>query len=136
MNWRLDRRRPWRYTASNSARLLSRPPCRESAGVAGPLDPREFVAPLPAARRKDLSPAFGLHARPEPVGFVAAAHFRLKRTLRQRTISSKEFGAATLQAAPQDVNETPSVNAASGSVKPKAGRADRQDSTGHAGLQP
>jgi len=92
------------------------PGAAEAAGGL-PLDAREFVAPFPAARRKDSPPAFGFHPCAEAVGHVAAAHFGLKRTFRQRILSSLGFGAATLRAAPADVSETYSVNVASGRVK-------------------
>jgi hypothetical protein len=119
VNRRLDRLRPLRYTASNWARWVSRPRRRAVADGpgGGPLDAREFVAPLPAARRKDPPPAFGFHACAEAVGLVAAAHLGLKRTLGQSSFSSKGIGAAALRAAPLDVNETISVNGAFGAVK-------------------
>ncbi len=125
VNWRLERRKPWRYTASNSARRVRRPRRRASScplrgleseleaaeGPDGrPLDAREFVPSFPAARRKNFPPAFGLHPRAKAVGLVTAAHLGLKRTLRQTRFSSTGFGAATPQSAPEDVCETPSVN--------------------------
>jgi len=51
------------------------------------------------------------------VRHVAAAHLGLKRTFRQRTLSSMGIGAATPQAEPADLGETNSVNAASKAVK-------------------
>jgi len=44
------------------------------------------MAALLAARGQDLASSNGLHARPEAVRFVAAAHFGLKRAFGQRML--------------------------------------------------
>jgi len=99
-NWELDRRWPAPYTASYSTRFKRRMargnPSRGSpggpaggpapAGKSGSLDGRETMASFSASGRQHLAAPFGLHARAESVGLVAAAHFRLKRTFRQRTL--------------------------------------------------
>jgi len=52
------------------------------------------MASLFAPRRQDPAAAFGLHARAKAVRFVAAAHLRLKRAFRQRTLpSASKIGA-------------------------------------------
>ena len=103
-NVALDRRRPSRYTASNSERRTSRhsrgkfffarnfaPASAASsegrAAGGGPSDPREVVASLFAASRKDFLSTFGLHSRAEPMLLVPPPNMRLKRTLYQRIFS-------------------------------------------------
>ena len=86
VNSRLDRRRPSRYTTSYSARRATRhsrgrPPAATS-------DSREAVASLFAALRKDFPSTLTLHAFAEAVFLVTAAHMGLKRTFRQRILSS------------------------------------------------
>jgi hypothetical protein len=44
------------------------------------------MASLFAPRRQNPATAFALHARAKTVRFVAAAHLRLKRAFRQRTL--------------------------------------------------
>jgi hypothetical protein len=80
------RLRPSLYTASYSARRSNRHDrgksnCDDS-------DPRETVASLFAALRKNSSPARALHACAKSVLFVTGAHMGLKRTFRQRSLSS------------------------------------------------
>src|SRR5580658_309453 len=86
VNSRLERRRPSRYTASYSARRATRhsrgrPPAATS-------DSREAVASFFAALRKDFPSTLTLHAFAEAVFLVTAAHMGLKRTFRQRILSS------------------------------------------------
>ena len=103
-NVALDRRRPSRYTASNSDRRTSlhsrgkfffartfapaSAACswRLSAG-GGPSDPRDAVASLFAASRKDFLSTFGLHSRAETMLLVPPPDMRLKRTLYQTVFS-------------------------------------------------
>ncbi len=100
----LDRRRPSRYTASNSDRRTSRhsrgkfffartfAPASAAcswrlSASGGPSDPRNAVASLFAASRKDFLSTFGLHSRAEPMLLVPPPDMRLKRTLYQRIFS-------------------------------------------------
>ena len=100
----LDRRRPSRYTASNSDRRTSRhsrgkfffartfAPASAAcswrlSASGGPSDPREVVASLFAASRTDFFSTFGLHSRAEPMLLVPPPDMRLKRTLYQRIFS-------------------------------------------------
>ena len=86
VNSRLDRLLPSRYTASYSARCKMRwARARSSLGAS---DSREAMASFFAALRKNLSPALALHACAKPVLLVTAAHMGLKRTFRQRSLSS------------------------------------------------
>ena len=75
------------YTASYSTRFNRRTargkPCR---GPSESLDGRETMASLFAASRQNFAASRGLHARAKAVRFMAAAHFRLKRAFRQRTL--------------------------------------------------
>ena len=81
--WRL----PCRYTASYSARLRRRKDLGKVKG--GVLDARKTVASFPASFSENFSSASALHARAEAVFLVTTAHVRLKRTFRQRSISSE-----------------------------------------------
>jgi len=56
------------------------------AGGSESLDGRKTMASLFASGRQDFAAPFSLHARAKTVSFVAAAHFRLKRAFRQRTL--------------------------------------------------
>ncbi len=92
-NCALARRRPARYTASNSARRNSRTARGKRCEVPAPpggtraeLDWREAMTSLLAARRQHFASALALHARAEPVGLVTAAHFGLKGAFRQREL--------------------------------------------------
>ena len=86
VNSRLVRRRPSRYTASNSARRTR----REARGKSsrGVSDARETVAPFPAALRKDFPSTRALHPRAEPVLLMTRAHMGLKSAFRQGILSS------------------------------------------------
>lgn len=86
VNWRLDRRRPSRYTASYSARRTKRQARGKSCR--GASDARETVASLLAALRKDFPSTLALHSRAEPVLLVAGAHVGLICAFRQRSLSS------------------------------------------------
>lgn len=103
-NVALDRRRPSRYTASNSDRRTSRhsrgkfffarafAPASAAcswrlSASGGPSNPREVVASFFAASRKDFLSTFGLHSRAEPMFLVPPPDMRLKRTLYQRIFS-------------------------------------------------
>lgn len=86
-NSRTIRRRPCRYTASYSARLTRRHDLGKVKG--GVLDARETVASFPASFSENFSSTSALHARAEAVFLVTTAHVRLKRTFRQRSISSE-----------------------------------------------
>ena len=89
VNSRLVRFRPSRYTASYSTRRSK----RQSRGKpsCGPSDARETVASFFAALRKDLPSTLALHSCAEAVFLVTAAHMGLKRTFRQRSLSSNEL---------------------------------------------
>jgi len=106
VNSRLVRFRPSRYTASYSTRRSK----RQSRGKpsCGPSDARETVASFFAALRKDLPSTLALHACAEAVFLVTAAHMGLKRTFRQRSLSSNEL----IRAAPLAI----SPSACSGSM--------------------
>lgn len=82
VNSRLLRRRPSRYTASYSARRISR--VSRGRSSRGGSDAREGVAPFLAACGKDFPSALGLHAFAESVFLVAAPHVRLISAFRQR----------------------------------------------------
>jgi hypothetical protein len=86
VNSRLERLRPSRYTASYSARRTR----RHARGKPGrrASDSCETVASFFAALRKDLASTLTLHAFAEAVFLVTAAHMGLKRTFRQRSLSS------------------------------------------------
>lgn len=78
-----DRRRPSRYTASNSERRTSRQARGKSSR--GRLDGREGVASFFAASRKDLPSTLGLHACAKAMLLMAAPHTGLIGAFRQRT---------------------------------------------------
>jgi hypothetical protein len=86
VNSRLVRLRPSRYTASYSARCKMR--LARGRSSLGASDSREAVASFFAALRKNLSPALALHACAKSVLLMTAAHMGLKRTFRQRSLSS------------------------------------------------
>jgi len=79
-------RRPSRYTASYSTRRTNR---HARGNPNGRLDARETVAPFLAAFRKDFPSTRALHACAEAVLLMSAAHMGLKRTFRQRWLSSR-----------------------------------------------
>ena len=85
VNSRLDRRRPWRYTASYSARRTS----RQARGKPsrGESDARETVAPFLAALRKDFPSALAFHAPAESVLFVTGTYMGLISAFWQRSLS-------------------------------------------------
>jgi hypothetical protein len=85
-NSRLDRRRPSRYTASNSDRRTRRQARGNS--FPGGSDARETVAPFSAACRKYFSSTLALHPCAEAVFFMTAAHMWLISAFRQRSFSS------------------------------------------------
>jgi hypothetical protein len=85
-NSRLVRRRPSRYTASYSDRRTNRLARGNSCRARS--DARETVAPLLAAGCKYFPSTLALHSCAEPVLLVSAAHMRLKRSFRQRSLSS------------------------------------------------
>src|SRR5260370_12775676 len=92
-NCALARRRPPRYTASNSARRSSRTARGKRCGAPAPpggtraeLDWREAITALLAARPQHFASALALHARAGPVGLVTAVHFGLEGAFRQRQL--------------------------------------------------
>ena len=85
-NSRLVRRRPSRYTASYSDRRTNRLARGNSCRARS--DARETVAPLLAAGCKYFPSTLALHSCAEPVLLMSAAHMRLKRPFRQRSLSS------------------------------------------------
>ncbi len=85
-NSRLDRRRPSRYTASNSDRRTRR--AARGNSFPGGSDARETVAPLLAACRENFPSTLALHPCAEAVLLMSAAHMWLISTFRQRSFSS------------------------------------------------
>ena len=83
VNSRLDLRRPALYTASYSARRIS----RQARGNPSPgaSDARKAVTSLFAALCKDFPSTLALHTCAETVLFMTAAHMRLKSTFRQES---------------------------------------------------
>jgi hypothetical protein len=83
VNSRLDLRRPALYTASYSARRIS----RQARGNPSPgaSDARKAVTSLFAALCKDFPSTLALHTCAETVLFMTAAHMRLKGTFRQES---------------------------------------------------
>jgi hypothetical protein len=94
VNSRPERRRPSRYTASNSVRRRS----RQARGNPndGELDARETVAPLFAALRKNFAATLALHACAEPVLLMPGAYMGLKGSFRQRFFSSTRLFPVSL----------------------------------------
>src|SRR4030095_14986380 len=80
VKWELERRFPWRETASKSDSRTR----RAAGGYVSPdLFGREAMTSLLAASRQDLAAAYGFHARTETVRLGAAAFARLKCALWQ-----------------------------------------------------
>jgi hypothetical protein len=136
VNSRLERRRPSRYTASYSARRATRhsrgrPPAATS-------DSREAVASLFAALRKDFPSTLTLHAFAEAVLLVTAAHMGLKRTFRQRILSSifavwPALAAELAHRMPlADLSEFPSVCDHRSTVKEGYGASESEAALRHA----
>lgn len=119
VNSRLDRRRPWRYTASYSLRRT----IRQARGnpSRGESDARETVAPLFAALRKDLPSTLALHACAEPVLLVAGAYMGLISAFRQRSFSSMSWKVPST--APK-ARHAPARNRLSSPPKRRATRAN------------
>jgi hypothetical protein len=92
VNSRLERRLPSRYTTSYSAVRAMRHSRGSPPGATS--DSREAMTSLFAASGKDFPSTLAFHAFAEAVFFVTAAHMGLKRTFRQRILSSIFAGCA------------------------------------------